>query len=114
MGKYKGKELLKRIRSNYEGEDIYSPDGLEDSVIGIEDKSMRLRLVCSRRIALEIIESEMKDVVLDEDEIADGMSLEDKKRQMAIEHYDFNVAGSYFSEDGEEKTPVWFDDDFEE
>jgi hypothetical protein len=112
MKKNKGKELLKRIRSTYEGESIYSPDGLEDSVIGIEEKSMRL--VCSRRIALEIIESDMSGVVLDEDEIADGMSLEDKKRQMAIEHFDFNVAGSCFSENGEEKTPVWCDDDFAE
>jgi hypothetical protein len=81
--------LLQNILEYYEDEEILIADGFDDAVIGIEDTSMRL--IYSVTKCLEILME------------VENMSLED-----AIEHFEFNVSGSYVGE----KTPIWCQDGF--
>ena len=80
--------MLDVIVENYYDEEILKADGFDDAVIGIEPGSMRLIYSVTR--CIEIL-------------IEEGMTQED-----AIEHFDFNVAGSYVGE----KTPIWCYDMF--
>lgn len=80
--------MLEEIVENYYDEEILKADGFDDAVIGIETGSMRLIYSVNR--CVEIL-------------IQEGMTQED-----AIEHFDFNVAGSYVGE----KTPIWCYDMF--
>ena len=81
--------LLQNILEYYEDEEILIADGFDDAVIGIEYTSMRL--IYSVTKCLEILME------------VENMSLED-----AIEHFEFNVSGSYVGE----KTPIWCQDGF--
>ena len=80
--------MLDAIVENYYDEEILKADGFDDAVIGIEPGSMRLIYSVTKCINILIEE---------------GMTQED-----AIEHFDFNVAGSYVGE----KTPIWCYDMF--
>lgn len=80
--------MLDAIVENYYDEEILKADGFDDAVIGIEPGSMRLIYSVTKCI----------DILIEE-----GMTQED-----AIEHFDFNVAGSYVGE----KTPIWCYDMF--
>ena len=80
--------MLDVIVEYYYDEEILKADGFDDAVIGIEPGSMRLIYSVTR--CIEIL-------------IEEGMTQED-----AIEHFDFNVAGSYVGE----KTPIWCYDMF--
>ena len=82
--------MLKGIVEYYQDEEIRKADGFDDAVIGIDEKSMRL--IYSVRRCIEILITE------------EDMSLED-----ALEHFSFNVSGSYVGE----KTPIWCEDMFE-
>jgi len=80
--------MLDAIVEYFYDEEILKADGFDDAVIGIEQGSMRLIYSVTR--CVEIL-------------IEEGMTQED-----AIEHFDFNVAGSYVGE----KTPIWCHDMF--
>lgn len=80
--------MLDAIVEYYYDEEILKADGFDDAVIGIEQGSMRLIYSVTKCIEILILE---------------GMAQED-----AIEHFDFNVAGSYVGE----KTPIWCYDMF--
>jgi len=82
--------MLEEIVEYYQDEEILKTDGFDDAVIGIDEKSMRL--IYSVRRCIEILITE------------EDMSLED-----ALEHFSFNVSGSYVGE----KTPIWCEDMFE-
>jgi hypothetical protein len=82
--------MLEEIVEYYQDEEILKADGFDDAVIGIDEKSMRL--IYSVRRCIEILITE------------EDMSLED-----ALEHFSFNVSGSYVGE----KTPIWCEDMFE-
>ena len=82
--------MLEEIVEYYQDEEILKADGFDDAVIGIDEKSMRL--IYSVRRCIEILITE------------EDMSLED-----ALEHFSFNVSGSYVGE----KTPIWCEDLFE-
>jgi hypothetical protein len=82
--------MLEEIVEYYPDEEILKADGFDDAVIGIEEGSMRL--IYSVRRCIEIL-------ITDEE-----MSLED-----ALEHFSYNVSGSYVGE----KTPIWCEDMFE-
>jgi hypothetical protein len=81
--------MLDNIVEHYQDEEILKADGFDDAVIGIENGTMRL--IYSVRMCIEIL-------------VLDGMDMVD-----AIEHFDYNVRGSYVGE----KTPIWCDDMFE-
>lgn len=80
--------LLDSIVEYHEDEEILKADGFDDAVIGIELGTMRLIYSVTR--CLEIL-------------ILEGMSMED-----AIDHFEFNVRGSYVGE----KTPIWCEDNY--
>ena len=82
--------MLEEIVEYYFEEEILKADGFDEAVIGIDEKSMRL--IYSVRKCIEIL-------ITKED-----MTLED-----ALEHFSFNVSGSYVGE----KTPIWCEDMFE-
>lgn len=82
--------MLDEIVEYYQDEEILKADGFDDAVIGIEEGSMRLIYSVKRCIEILITEEEM--------------SLED-----ALEHFSYNVSGSYVGE----KTPIWCEDMFE-
>ena len=84
-----GSIILDSIVENYPDEEILKADGLDDAIIGIEEGSYRL--IYSKTKCIEIF-------------INEGMDEED-----ALEHYYFNVVGSYVGE----KTPIWCEDMFE-
>lgn len=75
--------MLDRLLEYYQEEEILIADGFDEAIIGIEDTSMRL--IYSIEKCIDIL-------------IAEGLSEED-----AIEHFEFNVRGSYVGE----QTPIW-------
>lgn len=81
--------LLDNIVEYYQDEEILSADGFDEAVIGIEEGTMRLIYSVSQCI----------EILMTRDE----MSLED-----AMEHFRYNVSGSYVGE----KTPIWSEDMF--
>ena len=78
--------VLDTIVENYPDEEILKADGLDQAIIGIDEGS--LRLIYSKTKCIEIFVNE-------------GMDEED-----ALEHYYYNVVGSYVGE----KTPIWCED----
>lgn len=79
--------MLDEILDAYSEDEFLIADGFDEAIIGIEESSMRLIYSVSK--CLEIL---MRD-----------MTEED-----AIEHFSFNVVGSYVGE----KTPIWCEDNF--
>ena len=75
--------MLDRLLEYYQEEEILIAEGFDEAIIGIEDTSMRL--IYSIEKCIDIL-------------IAEGLSEED-----AIEHFEFNVRGSYVGE----QTPIW-------
>jgi hypothetical protein len=78
-------EKLQKIVEYYPEEQFLSADGFEDAIIGVYDEKLVYSIVQSLNILRE----------------RDGMSYEE-----AIEHFDYNVRGSYVGE----KTPIWVED----
>ena len=81
--------MLEEIVEYYQDEEILKADGFDRAVIGIDSGNMKL--IYSVKTCIEIL-------------VLDGMTMID-----AIEHFDYNVRGSYVGE----KTPIWCDDMFE-
>jgi hypothetical protein len=79
--------MLKKILEQYYEETFLKADGFDDAVIGIEENDMRLIYSVSK--CLEILRQDMNEVD-------------------AMEHFTFNVSGSYVGE----KTPIWCWDNF--
>jgi hypothetical protein len=79
--------MLEEIIEYYPDETFLKADGFDEAVIGVEIPSMRL--IYSVKKVIETLITE------------DEMSLED-----AMEHYEFNIRGSYIGE----LTPIWCDD----
>ena len=79
--------MLKGIVEQYYDEEILVADGFDAAIIGIDETSMRLIYSVSK--ALSILEEDMSE--LD-----------------AMEHFTYNVSGSYVGV----KTPIWCWDNF--
>lgn len=75
------------ILDKYFDESFLKADGFDDAIIGVDIKQMRLIYSISK--CLHIL-------------------MEDMTYEEAIEHFEYNVAGSYMGE----KTPIWCDDVF--
>ena len=83
--------MLEEILECYPDETFLKADGFDDAVIGVEIAEP-MRLIYSVKRVIEILITD------------DEMSMED-----AIEHYEFNIRGSYVGE----QTPIWCDDMYE-
>jgi hypothetical protein len=75
------------ITEAYPDETFLQADGFDEAIIGIEANSMRIVYSVSK--CIEIL-------------IKEGMTHED-----ALEHFNFNVRGSYVGE----QTPIYVDDE---
>lgn len=78
--------MLENIMDNYPEEDFLIADGLNDAIIGVDEKSMRL--IYSVSSVIDIL-------------IQQGMSDTD-----ALEYFYFNIDGAYMGD----KTPIWCHD----
>lgn len=74
--------MIERILEVYPDEEFLKADGFDDAIIGVDENSMRLIYSVSRCIEI----------------LCEDMSEED-----ALEHFDYNVRGSYVGD----KTPIW-------
>ena len=81
--------MIEKLIDWYPEQDLLIADGFNDAIIGIDESSMRV--IYSVAKCIEIL-------CLDED-----MDVDD-----AIEHFEYNVRGSYVGE----RTPIWCDDNF--
>ena len=79
--------LLEKITSNYPDEQFLKADGFDDAIIGVEPNEFRL--IYSIQKCIDIL--------------CNDMTLEE-----AVEHFWYNVAGSYVGE----KTPIWCEDHY--
>lgn len=77
--------ILEHILDSYPDGSFLIADGFDGAILGVDESSMRLIYSVSK--CIDIL---CKDMSIDE----------------AIEHFDFNVRGSYMGE----KTPIWCDD----
>lgn len=80
--------ILQSILEKFDSDEIMIAEGFDEAIIGIEE--FTTRIIYSVTKCLEIIEAE-------------GMPEED-----ALEHFYYNVQGSYIGE----KTPIFCFDDF--
>lgn len=92
----KKRKKVKRDRSMYDAlvmnygdelKDSKYPEGMEHCVVGIEERTLRL-ILSKMRVLNHLVEEER-------------LSMED-----ALEHYSFNIEGSYVGEG----TPIFLDD----
>lgn len=81
--------MLESIIESYPDETFLKADGLDEAIIGVEVPSMRLCYSVTKVL----------DILTTDDE----MEMED-----ALEHFDFNIRGSYVGE----QTPIWIEDNF--
>jgi hypothetical protein len=76
---------LESILENYPDETFLKADGFDDAIIGFDESSMRLIYSISK--CLDILMEDMSD-------------------EDALEHFYYNVSGSYVGE----QTPIWCND----
>jgi hypothetical protein len=76
---------LESILEKYPDETFLKADGFDDAILGVDESTMRLIYSISKCI----------DILMED------MSDED-----ALEHFYYNVSGSYMGE----QTPIWCDD----
>ena len=87
MSNLKNNKMIDKIIEQFPDEEFLIADGFDEAVIGVDTVSMRLIYSVNRCISI---------LCLDED-----MDVDD-----AIEHFEYNVRGSYVGE----KTPIWCDE----
>jgi hypothetical protein len=81
--------MVEEINERFPDEEILLATGFDDAIIGIDEYS--LRVVYSVKKCIEILVSEGETI------------------ESALEHFYYNVSGSYVGE----KTPIWCYDMFE-
>lgn len=87
MSNLKNNKMIDKIIEQFPDERFLIADGFDEAVIGVDTVSMRLIYSVTKCISI---------MCLDED-----MDVDD-----AIEHFEYNVRGSYVGE----KTPIWCDE----
>jgi hypothetical protein len=80
--------MLENILEYYEDESFLKVNGFDEAIIGVDETQMRL--IYSVTKCIEILRRDMSE-------------------EDAIEHFNFNVNGSYMGE----KTPIWCFDNFD-
>jgi len=95
--------------SREEVEELVGEEGvfyadIDSAIIGVADRCGMPTVVCyDRNKAIEALKNTFSDVELDEDDIANDMTIEDKKYEMAVEWFEYNVIGGYLGEN----TPIF-------
>lgn len=99
--------ILEKIVENYPDEEILKADGYDDAVIGIDLDTMRLIYSVKKTIEIVFKETKLTKDDLTKEEIADGVTVKDKRMEMDMEHFEHNIRGS--KGDG---LPIWCEDNF--
>lgn len=81
--------MIEKLVDHYPMEELLIADGFNDAIIGIDSSSMRVIYSVEKCIEILCLDGDM-----DPDD--------------AIEHFEYNVRGSYVGD----KTPIWCDDNF--
>lgn len=79
--------MIGNILERYADEEFLKADGFDEAIIGVEESSMRL--IYSVKKCIEIL-------------------TEDMSEEDAMDHFAYNVQGSYVGE----QTPIWCEDYF--
>lgn len=81
-------------------------DGLDDAIIGVAERiNLNLVVAYDKSKAIDIIVQTM-DISEDDltaDDIRNGVTVEDKRYEAGLEHFDYNVLGGWHGEN----TPVF-------
>lgn len=78
-------------------------DGFDEAIIGMCER-INLGPVVAYSVE-KIIEILMKDMVVNEDELEEGETIEDRKYSDALEYFEFNIKGAWMGE----FTPVFIE-----
>jgi hypothetical protein len=81
-------------------------DDLDSAIIGVAERCGMATVVCyDKDKAIEAIKATFSDsdVELDEDEKADGITIDQKKEELALEWFHYNTLGAYVGD----YTPVF-------
>lgn len=79
-------------------------DDLDSAIIGVAERCGMSTVVCyDKDKAIAALKETFTDVELDENEIADGVTADQKKEEMAIEWFYYNTLGAYVGD----YTPVF-------
>jgi hypothetical protein len=71
-------------------------DDLDSAIIGIAERCGMNTVVCyDKDKAIEALKESFVDVELDDDDIVNGLTIEDKKEEMAIDWFYYNTLGAY-------------------
>lgn len=80
-------------------------DGLDDAIIGMAERiTMNSVVAYDKDKTIEIL---MRDMTVEDSELPEleamGMTIEDRKYEMAIEHFEYNILGGWLGEN----TPIF-------
>jgi hypothetical protein len=100
--------MLEQILENYPDDSFLKLDGFDDAILGVDEKTMILIYSVSKILEILYNQFDITQHDLDEYDILTGYTVEDKKREMALEYFDFNINCAYMGE----KTPILCFDNF--
>lgn len=91
----------------YPDEKIVFFDGFDDAILGIDEEEMRV--IYSVKKAIDIIykDTPLKKSDLTKEEIEEGVTVRDRRMEMSLEHFEYNVRGTKG-----ERFPIWLTNDF--
>jgi len=104
--------ILEKILENYHDEEILKVGEIGDTtydsaVIGIDTDTMRLIYSVKKTIEIVFKETKLTKADLTKEEIAEGVTVNDKRMETAMEHFEYNIRGSKG-----EGLPIWCEDNF--
>lgn len=105
--KTKKVSLRKLILDAYPDEKIIFFDEFDDALLGIDDEEMRAIYSVKKAISIIYKDTPLKKSDLTKEEIEEGVTVRDRRMEMAMEHFDFNVRGTKG-----EGFPIWLNNDF--
>ncbi|MBK7362877.1 MAG: hypothetical protein IPJ01_11315 [Micavibrio sp.] len=106
--KAKKVSLRQLIFDAYPDEKIVFFDGFDDALLGVEDEEMRAIYSVKKAIAIIYKDTPLKKSDLTKEEIKEGVTVRDRRMEMTIDHFEFNVRGTKC-----ERCPIWLTNDFE-
>jgi len=71
-------------------------DGFDEAILGMAERiNLGPVVAYDKDKMIEII---MRDMDVSEDDLEEGETIEDKKYEMAIEHFEYNIIGAWMGE----------------
>jgi hypothetical protein len=99
---------LNSIIERYNDIEFLKADGLDEAVIGVDERTYQLVYDSTKCIDILAKNMEVTKKDLDQSEIEDGMTIKEKKYELAREYFYYNTVGAFVGD----KTPIFVDTDF--